>query len=894
MASFKIACPSCEHQVPIKSESLIGTKVECPKCKYRFKVEEPAGGVPKDSAKAEKKAAAKPGTGKKQSKKAVAVVVGVLAVGVLAAVGYTVLSGGDDKKNANKGGGGGPFKSGPGVPDGSNPDEPKDKPPLKGTPPKSRVPGSNKEPSNLLPPQTLALARIDVEKLRNTPATLLTDRTTLEMLRGSLGLELDQISVCFRASVGNNRDPFAVIRLKEGVLEKDVVGKITAVATPKVVKKKWNLYAFQANPFVTGLSNALSLESVLANAYDKPQSGPPATGPARVAGLCVYDTQHVLVGDHAVLEKFLNDLTDTGYPKFQSDVGEPREGVASAENPLYLTLDPKLKRLLKELGSEQGSPPAVVFAQHYTPGLYDARSLKADLKPVTAFLDPALSRTEWLGMSVTSFTANQLVASVRMVMKNDAAAFEVVKQQLTPGLTTVAQALTLFLSTPVDFRNLNTGATTGSPGVGVPPGTLPGTGFPPGTLPGGTVPPGTLPGGTVPPPPPPPPGGQVGPVAPGAGGSALGPPPMGMGPMGMGPGVPPGTLPGTGPGIGNPGNPNPDPNPQQPTSFIGLGQTDQTITIAIELNWSTDTFRSRVEPRLIGLANMIKAKMAVFASERSYHKLSAAIEQMTGQKKGFPRGTVDRRLQDTSRLGLKYLPNTRVSFFAELLPYLGRDLVAQGVNSDEAWNEGQNLDAGEAWVPEFLVPGYPQSSWRATSRDVPAGRVLGGTNYVAIAGLGLDAARYDPTDPQRAKQLGITGYDWGSKIEEVTDGLANTIYLMQTPPGLPQPWIAGGGATIRGLDEKDPMRGFWHTYGTPDGKPGTFALMGDGIVRFIPKDIKPDLLLAMATRAGGETFVADRIEQEAPRVIPLKKKPKAEPRAPAAKPELAPPPRAKN
>ena len=42
--------------------------------------------------------------------------------------------------------------------------------------------------------------------------------------------------------------------------------------------------------------------------------------------------------------------------------------------------------------------------------------------------------------------------------------------------------------------------------------------------------------------------------------------------------------------------------------------------------------------------------------------------------------------------------------------------------------------------------------------------------------------------------MGLTGYDWGSKPEEVTDGLSNTIYLMQTPPGLQQPWIAGGGA----------------------------------------------------------------------------------------------------
>ena len=46
MPSFKVPCPSCETQVLIKSEKQIGTKIECPKCKYRFKVEsQPGGGV---------------------------------------------------------------------------------------------------------------------------------------------------------------------------------------------------------------------------------------------------------------------------------------------------------------------------------------------------------------------------------------------------------------------------------------------------------------------------------------------------------------------------------------------------------------------------------------------------------------------------------------------------------------------------------------------------------------------------------------------------------------------------------------------------------------------------------------------------------------------------------
>src|SRR5438128_2141607 len=40
-ASFKQQCPSCEAWVPVRDANLIGRKIDCPKCKYRFVVEDP-------------------------------------------------------------------------------------------------------------------------------------------------------------------------------------------------------------------------------------------------------------------------------------------------------------------------------------------------------------------------------------------------------------------------------------------------------------------------------------------------------------------------------------------------------------------------------------------------------------------------------------------------------------------------------------------------------------------------------------------------------------------------------------------------------------------------------------------------------------------------------------
>jgi len=64
MASFKQQCPSCEALVPIRDDGLIGRKIDCPKCKYRFLVEEPPEEVDPDDEAAEPSAKTKPVAGK--------------------------------------------------------------------------------------------------------------------------------------------------------------------------------------------------------------------------------------------------------------------------------------------------------------------------------------------------------------------------------------------------------------------------------------------------------------------------------------------------------------------------------------------------------------------------------------------------------------------------------------------------------------------------------------------------------------------------------------------------------------------------------------------------------------------------------------------------------------
>jgi hypothetical protein len=98
--------------------------------------------------------------------------------------------------------------------------------------------------------------------------------------------------------------------------------------------------------------------------------------------------------------------------------------------------------------------------------------------------------------------------------------------------------------------------------------------------------------------------------------------------------------------------------------------------------------------------------------------------------------------------------------------------------------------------------------------------------------------------------MGIFNYNRAAKPDEVKDGLANTIMMIQVPPTYKRPWIAGGGATVTGVPEAKSIEPFIST--ERGGKKGTYVLMADGSVRFVSADVSDDVFKAMCTINGGE------------------------------------------
>jgi hypothetical protein len=256
------------------------------------------------------------------------------------------------------------------------------------------------------------------------------------------------------------------------------------------------------------------------------------------------------------------------------------------------------------------------------------------------------------------------------------------------------------------------------------------------------------------------------------------------------------------------------------------------------------------------------------AGNRSHiRELAQALRDFVAKTGQFPRGTVDRKLpQNRTRT---YEPIDRLSWLTELLPFLGEyGSIQKELDMNKAPRDEVNVKMGVIPVPAFLAAGYPQSSWfRHGHTATGEPQRLATTHFVGVAGVGANAAEYDLKDPR----AGIFGYDRVTKPADITDGLANTIAILQVPTTFRRPWIAGGGATVVGVPEKNSIKPFVVEY---DKKKGAVAIMADGSIRFIPENIPDAAFQALCIIRGAGKDAALKLTEliSAPKEAVLKAK----------------------
>jgi hypothetical protein len=183
-----------------------------------------------------------------------------------------------------------------------------------------------------------------------------------------------------------------------------------------------------------------------------------------------------------------------------------------------------------------------------------------------------------------------------------------------------------------------------------------------------------------------------------------------------------------------------------------------------------------------------------------------------------------------------------------MVPFLDQIDWYSPEDAKTPWDAEENRRINLLLFRVYLCPANLDQ--RAETRE-------GLTHYVGIAGVGRDAP-YLPLSNQR---VGFFGYDRipnesaqysvGIALRNIEDGPSLTMVAAETNRAN-GPWVAGGEATVRGLDPGSPP------YLGVDGQfaslhlHGSNALFADASVRFLSDSLERRIFEGIATIAGGE------------------------------------------
>ncbi|MGD0041961.1 MAG: DUF1559 domain-containing protein [Isosphaeraceae bacterium] len=156
-----------------------------------------------------------------------------------------------------------------------------------------------------------------------------------------------------------------------------------------------------------------------------------------------------------------------------------------------------------------------------------------------------------------------------------------------------------------------------------------------------------------------------------------------------------------------------------------------------------------------------------------------------------------------------------------ILPYLDQEALYKEFHLDEPWDSEHNRALIDRMPPTYHCPGG--SSKRAD---------LGKTTYLT----------------PRGKATIFPGSE-GIKIQKITDGTSNTIFVVDAGNDRAVTWTKPDDWDV---DPKLDLKGIFGHH--PGGTPFTFA---DGSVRFIKETVDPKTLEMLITRDGGEVISQD-------------------------------------
>ncbi len=249
-------------------------------------------------------------------------------------------------------------------------------------------------------------------------------------------------------------------------------------------------------------------------------------------------------------------------------------------------------------------------------------------------------------------------------------------------------------------------------------------------------------------------------------------------------------------------------------------------------------------PRMRTAANVVECQnhlreISLFAAQNadpSFDRAKAA--------NAIPAGTV---------LPSQLPADERLSWYVTVLPSFDQKqqdtaTILAGLDRGLGWQAEPNQAAARMKLSTLACPGHPPEF----TADAPAP-----TSYVGIAGLGVDAALFPYLpDGTPSPLAGCFRYDAPTPFVVISDGLSQTLLLGEHSNEL-GPWLAGGPATVRGLNDAvgaKPLQGIDGQFGGCHPNVANWAF-ADGSVRAFTDRIDPKVLYGLSTIAGHESDV---------------------------------------
>jgi prepilin-type N-terminal cleavage/methylation domain-containing protein/prepilin-type processing-associated H-X9-DG protein len=234
--------------------------------------------------------------------------------------------------------------------------------------------------------------------------------------------------------------------------------------------------------------------------------------------------------------------------------------------------------------------------------------------------------------------------------------------------------------------------------------------------------------------------------------------------------------------------------------------------------------------------------------ESNLHQIGVALQSHHARKLYYPVGCIecDFRLRP---------PLKQIAWNVAILPDLERQDVFELFDYSKRYNSAENQPAGKTVIPVFLCPSADTSTRpgkttgdRNGNGTWDPGDDLAYTDYGGVFGVSFPGQ-------MKPEHQGVMVYETKVTTDMVRDGLSRTMMIAECTgrgEGFQSEWVNGQNifdhSSTKGINVSRNNEIF------SDHPGGAVAVFCDGHTKFLDMSIDQTVLVAMLTRAGGETI----------------------------------------